>query len=52
MMNRNNPTKSLTNQEKQFVPLPGEIDPKDAKVKAFMAIQKAKGRFPAEKLKR
>ena len=51
-MNRDNPVKPLTNQEKQFIVLPSEIDPKDAKVKAFMAIQKAKGRFSVEKLKR
>jgi hypothetical protein len=52
MTSETKPAKPLTDQEKQFTPLPSEIDPKDAKIKVFMAMQKAKVRFSADKLKR
>ncbi len=41
-MSENKRKKPLTDQEKQTLPMPGEIDPKDAKVKVFLAMQKAK----------
>ena len=52
MTNETKPAKSLTDLEKQTQPLPNEIDPKEAKVKVFLAMQKIKVRFSAEKLKR
>lgn len=37
--------KPLTEQDKQMQPMPGEIDPKNAKVSVFLAMQKAKGKL-------
>ena len=51
-MSENKPNTLLTDQDKQFIPLPKEVEPKDAKIKVFMAMQKAKVRFSLEKLKR
>ena len=35
-MSENNPSKPLSEQDKQIQPIPGEIDPKDAKnLKSF-----------------
>ncbi len=39
------PNKPMTEQEKQVQPMPGEIDPKDAKIKVFLAAQKARQKF-------
>lgn len=44
-MEKNNPPRPVTEQEKQTQPMPGEVDPKDAKMKVFLAIQKAKQRL-------
>ena len=52
MTKTDKPNMPLTDHEKQFIPMPGEVDPKDAKMKVFMAMQKAKIRFSAEKLRR
>ncbi len=41
-MNENKPRKTLSEHDKQLHPLPGEVDPKDAKTKAFFAVHKAK----------
>lgn len=32
----------VSEQDKQLKPLAGEVDPKDAKTKVFLAMQKAK----------
>ena len=48
-MSENKPNRPLTEQEKQILPMPGETDPKDAKVKAFLAIQKHKARLYRDK---
>lgn len=45
MMTEKTQNKPLTDQEKQFVPMPGEIDPKNAKVQVFLAMQKAKSKL-------
>ena len=38
--------KSLASeQDKQLKPLAGEVDPKDAKTKVFLAMQKAKNKI-------
>ena len=42
MMSENKPPKTLSMRDKQILQMPGEVDPKSAKVKVFMAIQKAK----------
>lgn len=42
MTNTNKPAKPLTEQEKQFLPMPGETNPSEVRTKAFLAIQKAK----------
>ncbi len=39
------PTKPLTEMEKQFLPMQGEPSPNEVKTKAFLAIQKAKARI-------
>jgi len=52
MKNETRSATPLNDQDKQMQPLPSEITPKDAKVKVFLAMQKAKFRFPVEKLKR
>lgn len=39
------PNKPVTEQEKQTQPMPGEIDPKDAKTKVFLAAQKTRQKF-------
>lgn len=36
---------SVSEQDKQLKPLAGEIDPKDAKTKVFLAMQKAKNKI-------
>lgn len=41
--------KALTEQEKQTQPMPGEADPKDAKMKVFIAAQKTKNKFKIRK---
>lgn len=46
------PAKPLSNIEKQIQPLPGELDPKEARTKMFLAAQKVGARFSVEKLKR
>jgi hypothetical protein len=48
-MSENNPSKPLSEQDKQVQPMPGEIDPKDAKLKVFLAMQKAKQRLKVKK---
>lgn len=48
-MSENKTAKPLTDQEKQIQPLPDEIDPKDAKVNIFLALQKIKRRFTIKK---
>lgn len=35
----------VSEQDKQIKPLAGEIDPKDAKTKVFLAMQKAKNKI-------
>jgi len=35
----------VSEQEKQLKPLAGEVDPKDAKTKVFLAMQKAKNKI-------
>ena len=53
MTTKNNKQNSLINeQDKQTQPMPGEVDPKDAKLKAFLAVKKAKSQFSLEKIKR
>lgn len=42
MTNTNKPAKPLTEQEKQFLPMPGETNPNEVRTKAFLVIQKAK----------
>lgn len=49
-MSENNPSKPLSEQDKQIQPIPGEIDPKDAKLKVFLAMQKAKQRLKCRSL--
>lgn len=41
--------KPLSEQDKQTRPMPGEIDPKDAKVNVFLTMQKAKGKLKLRK---
>ncbi|WP_444924912.1 hypothetical protein ACJJH9_08195 [Microbulbifer sp. DLAB2-AF] len=41
--------KPLTKQEKQTEPMPGEADPKEAKMKGFMTVQKTKNKFKIKK---
>ncbi len=41
--------KPHTEQEKQTQPMPGEIDPGDARMKVFMAAQKTKSKFRVRK---
>lgn len=43
------PTKPLTEMEKQFLPMQGEPSPNEVKTKAFLAIQKAKARIGKSK---
>lgn len=45
MTDTKKPTKPLTELEKQFLPMPGETSPNDAKTKAFLAVQKAKAKI-------
>ncbi|QFT57137.1 hypothetical protein FIU95_21530 (plasmid) [Microbulbifer sp. THAF38] len=45
MTNQTTKNKPLSNNEKQTQPLAGEVDPKNAKVQVFLALQKAKRRF-------
>ncbi len=45
MSNQTTKNKPLSDNEKQMQPLAGEIDPKNAKVEVFLALQKAKRRF-------
>ena len=35
----------VSEQDKQLKPLVGEVDPKDAKTKVFLAMQKAKNKI-------
>lgn len=49
MSSQKKPNKPLTDLEKQHQPVPGEIDPKNAKVPVFLAMQKAKRRFALNK---
>ncbi len=37
--------KPMTEQEKQTQPMPGEVDPKDAKTRVFLAAQKTRNKF-------
>ncbi len=48
-MSEKTTNKPLSEQDKQTQPMPGEIDPKDAKVGAFLAMQKAKGKLKVRK---
>lgn len=48
----NKPPTPVTEQDKQIQPMPGEVDPKDAKLKAFLEVNKAKNRFTLDKIKR
>lgn len=48
-MENSKPPKPVTEQEKQIQPMPGEVDPKDAKMKVFLAMQKAKQRLKVKK---
>ncbi|MFV1872123.1 MAG: hypothetical protein ACMZ64_02185 [Oleiphilus sp.] len=43
-MSQKTKNKPLSEQDKQTQPMPGEIDPKDAKVSVFLAMQKAKSK--------
>lgn len=45
MSDQTTKNKPLSDKEKQTQPLVGEVDPKDAKVQVFLALQKAKRRF-------
>jgi len=38
-------TSLASEQDKQLKPLSGEVDPKDAKTKVFLAMQKAKNKI-------
>ncbi|BFM13303.1 hypothetical protein R50072_34560 [Simiduia litorea] len=49
MSSQKKANKPLTDLEKQHQPVPGEIDPKNAKVKVFLAMLKAKRRFSLSK---
>lgn len=40
--------KALSDNEKQAKPMPGEVDPKYAKVEVFLAMQKVKGKLRAK----
>ena len=48
-MSENKTRNTLSEHEKQIQPLPGEPDPKDAKTKAFFAVQRAKQKLPKNK---
>ncbi|GAB1256182.1 hypothetical protein NBRC116494_06840 [Aurantivibrio plasticivorans] len=48
-MNEKTKNKPLTEQERQTQPLPNEVDPKDARMKVFMAAQKTKSKFKIKK---
>ncbi len=45
MMSEKTTNKLLSEQEKQTQPMPGEIDPKSAKVEIFLAMQKANSKL-------
>lgn len=49
MMSEKMTGKPLSEQQKQTQPTPGEIDPKNAKVEVFLAMQKAKGKLKVKK---
>ncbi len=44
-MSNTKDTSLVSEQDKQMKPLAGEIDPKDAKTKVFLAMQKAKNKI-------
>ncbi|WP_169334467.1 hypothetical protein [Hahella ganghwensis] len=44
--------KPLSEQEKQTQPMPGEINPKTAKVDVFLAMQKAKNKLKVRKIEK
>ena len=44
MNNQTEKNKPTNDNEKQTQPLAGEVDPKNAKVQVFLALQKAKRR--------
>ena len=48
----NKPAIPVKEQDKQTQPMPGEVDPKDAKLKAFLDVKKGKTRFTLDKIKR
>ena len=48
-MGENNEPKPLSERDKQTQPMPGEIDPKDAKAKVVLAMQKARQRIRVKK---
>ena len=41
--------KPLSEKDKQTQPMPGEIDPKNAKIGVFLAMQKAKSKLKVKK---
>ncbi|WP_444995440.1 hypothetical protein [Aliikangiella sp. IMCC44359] len=48
-MSENKPQRILSEHEKQIQPLPGEVDPRNAKMKTFFAVHKAKQKLPKGK---
>lgn len=46
MSDQTTKNKPMNDNEKQTRPLVGEADPKNIKVQVFLALQKAKRRFP------
>ena len=49
MMSEKTINKPLTEQDKQTQQMPGEVDPRNAKVSVFLAMQKAKGKMKIKK---
>ena len=49
MMSEKITNKPLSEQDKQTQAMPGEIDPKNAKVGVFLAMQKAKNKLKVKK---
>lgn len=49
MMNKKKINKPLSDQDKQLLLMPGEIDPKSSKVAVFLTMQKAKAKLKIKK---
>lgn len=50
MMSEKKENSSIADQHKQITPMPGEIDPKNAKIGAFAALQKAKNKLKSKRV--